>query len=194
MLFYKFLTSRSSCQAISTRADYSTKLSKPECVHALKGLALPRASHSGEIVIACSRRPRCTLAKAPVFFAHAVVTKVKIGGIISPSLYIGFCCSLRDAFLLCASAGVLHDFGDGFIHHGSHFLNLQARRVSAIHLHAAAILQSRIRLHQGVFSMLAAMPCTYDCDTVCWHVMQSLVLRVCAACFLGHIGQLVAVM
>ncbi len=37
--------------------------SKAVCVHALKGLALPRASHSGEIR---SHRLRSTLAAAPV--------------------------------------------------------------------------------------------------------------------------------
>ena len=39
---------------------------------ALKGLALLRASQSGEIAMAGSRRLRATLAAAPVFFAHAV--------------------------------------------------------------------------------------------------------------------------
>ncbi len=44
------------------------------CVHVLNGLVLPRASHSGEIALAGSRRLRSTLAAAPVLFAHAVVT------------------------------------------------------------------------------------------------------------------------
>jgi large subunit ribosomal protein L20 len=46
-------------------------------VRALKGLALPRASHSSEITLAGSRRLRSTLAAAPVFSAHAVVTVAK---------------------------------------------------------------------------------------------------------------------
>ena len=52
----------------------STKLSKAECVHVLKGLALPRGSHSGEITLAGSRCLLSTLAAAPVLFAHAFVT------------------------------------------------------------------------------------------------------------------------
>ena len=52
----------------------TTKLRKLECVHTLKGLALPRASHSGEIALAGSRRLRSTLAAAPVHFVHAAVT------------------------------------------------------------------------------------------------------------------------
>jgi hypothetical protein len=39
-------------------------------LHALKELALPRASHSGEIALAGSRLLRATLAAAPVLFAH----------------------------------------------------------------------------------------------------------------------------
>ena len=48
-------------------------------MHTLKGLALPRASHSGEIALAGSRRLHSTLAlaAAPAFFAHAVVTEIK---------------------------------------------------------------------------------------------------------------------
>ena len=42
-------------------------------MHALEGLALPRASHSGEIALAGSRRLRSMLAAAPVLFTHAVV-------------------------------------------------------------------------------------------------------------------------
>jgi hypothetical protein len=36
-------------------------------VHTLKGLALPRACHSGEIALVGSRRLHSTLAEAPVF-------------------------------------------------------------------------------------------------------------------------------
>ncbi len=55
----------------------STKLPKLECVHALKGLALPRASYSDEIVLADSRRLHFTLAAVPVLFVHAAVTEAK---------------------------------------------------------------------------------------------------------------------
>jgi hypothetical protein len=49
------------------------------CVHALKGLALPRKSHAGEIALSGSRRLlRSTLAAAPVLFAHAVVTEATV--------------------------------------------------------------------------------------------------------------------
>jgi hypothetical protein len=47
------------------------------CVRAVKGLALPRASHPGEIALSGSRHLRSTLAVAPVLFAHAVVTVAK---------------------------------------------------------------------------------------------------------------------
>ncbi len=46
-------------------------------VRALNGLALPRASHSGEIALSGSRRLYSTLATVPVFFAHAIVIVVK---------------------------------------------------------------------------------------------------------------------
>ncbi|MFN9909846.1 MAG: hypothetical protein ACK56F_27630 [bacterium] len=48
-----------------------------ECARALRGLALPRASRSGEIALADSRRLRPTLVVAPVLFAHAVVIVAK---------------------------------------------------------------------------------------------------------------------
>ena len=48
-----------------------------ECVRALKGLALPRVSHSGEIALAGSHRLHSTLAAVPVLFAHAVATGIK---------------------------------------------------------------------------------------------------------------------
>jgi hypothetical protein len=47
--------------------------------HALKGLALPRLC---EITLAASCRLRPTLAAAPVLFAHAVVTVLKIYEIV----------------------------------------------------------------------------------------------------------------
>ena len=46
------------------------------CAHT-QGLALPRASHPGEIALSGSRRLRPVLAAAPVLFAHAIVTVAK---------------------------------------------------------------------------------------------------------------------
>ena len=46
------------------------------CVHALKGVALPRASHSGEITLTGSRCLRSTLAAAPVF-SHALLPQLQ---------------------------------------------------------------------------------------------------------------------
>ncbi len=54
------------------RGDYSTNFSKAECVARVTPARSP------------SRRLRSTLAAAPVLFAHAVVTEIKIVGIISP--------------------------------------------------------------------------------------------------------------
>ena len=51
------------------------------CMHALKGLALPRASHSSEITLVGSRLLRSTLTAAPVPYVHAVVTITNAGGI-----------------------------------------------------------------------------------------------------------------
>ena len=48
-----------------------------ECVRAVKGLALPRTSHSGEIALAGSRRLHNMLVAALVFFAHALVTEAE---------------------------------------------------------------------------------------------------------------------
>jgi hypothetical protein len=44
----------------------SPDFSKAKCVRARKGLALPRARHSGEIALSSSRRLRSTLVAAPV--------------------------------------------------------------------------------------------------------------------------------
>ncbi len=57
-----------------TRGADSTILHKLECVHARKGLVLPRA---GEIALAGSRLLRSTLAAAPVHFVHDIVTVYK---------------------------------------------------------------------------------------------------------------------
>ena len=51
---------------------------KAECAHTLEGLALPRASHSGEIALSGSCRLRSTLATVPVLFAHDAATKSKL--------------------------------------------------------------------------------------------------------------------
>jgi hypothetical protein len=59
------------------RGANSIKLSNLECAHALKGLALPHASHSGEIALPGSLRLRSTLAAAPVLFVHAAVAVSK---------------------------------------------------------------------------------------------------------------------
>ena len=61
-------------QSLTTRAADFTKLPKLECVPARKGLALPRASHSGEIALVGSQRLRAMLATVPVLFAHNAVT------------------------------------------------------------------------------------------------------------------------
>ena len=66
-----------SAQATRTRDADSTKLPELESMHALKVLVLPRASRSGEIALAGSRRLRSTLGAAPVLFAHVVVTVAK---------------------------------------------------------------------------------------------------------------------
>ena len=57
---------------------------KERCAYALKGPALPRASHSDEIALAGSRRLRFTLAAAPVLFAHADVATAKNKSFLHP--------------------------------------------------------------------------------------------------------------
>ncbi len=69
--------------ALISRGANSTKLSKAECVYARKGLALPRASHSGEIALVGSRRLRSTLAAAPALFVVTIITVAKTSGFIS---------------------------------------------------------------------------------------------------------------
>jgi hypothetical protein len=59
------------------RDEYPTNIFKEVYVHALKGLVLPRASHSSEIALSGSRRLRYALAAAPVLFAHAAVVSQK---------------------------------------------------------------------------------------------------------------------
>ncbi len=46
------------------------------CLNALNGLALPRASHTGEIALSGLRRLRSTLAAAPVRFAQTVFNAI----------------------------------------------------------------------------------------------------------------------
>ena len=55
---------------------YVSALYWAKCVHARKGLALPRASHSAgrEIALSSSRHLRFTLAAAPVLSMHADAT------------------------------------------------------------------------------------------------------------------------
>ncbi len=52
-----------------------------------KALALPRASHSGEVALAGFSRLRPALLGASIFFPHAVVTVANIGRVITPSKY-----------------------------------------------------------------------------------------------------------
>ena len=55
------------------------------CTSALKGLAQPRARHSGGIALASSRRPRSMFAAAPVLFFHVVSTWPKTSSFITPT-------------------------------------------------------------------------------------------------------------
>ncbi len=50
------LHSYRGCTALLVRGADSIKLPKLECVHVFKGLALPRAIHSGETALADSQR------------------------------------------------------------------------------------------------------------------------------------------
>ena len=58
-------------------------------VHALKGLALPRASHSGEIALAGLHRLRSTLVAAPVLFTRAVVTEMYLSACLCTRAFAG---------------------------------------------------------------------------------------------------------
>ncbi len=60
--------------------------SKTECLLALKALALPRFSHSGEIAVLGIYRLRSTLVTEPVLSMQSAVTKIKISRMISPIL------------------------------------------------------------------------------------------------------------
>ena len=62
------------------------KHTKAECVHALKGLALPPVSHSSEI--AAGRRLRSTFAAAQALFTHAVATATKAQVFSSPVITV----------------------------------------------------------------------------------------------------------
>ena len=79
------LHTRGSISPVHTRGGGCTQA---ECVHTLKGLALPRASHSSEIALVGSPRLCSTLAAEPVLFAHAVVTIVKKRTSATPSSYM----------------------------------------------------------------------------------------------------------
>ncbi len=65
--------------------DYSTYIFQNSVCACAQGLALPRASHSGEIALASPRRLRSTLAAALVLYAHPVVTEIVIGKVIIPN-------------------------------------------------------------------------------------------------------------
>jgi hypothetical protein len=60
--------------ALYTHFVNGSKCTHAECVRALKGLVLPRASHSGELALAGTRCLLPMLLAAPVLLAHAVVT------------------------------------------------------------------------------------------------------------------------
>ena len=68
----------------SLRRDQGGVCTQAECERALKGLALPRASHSGEIALSGLRRLRDTLATVPVLYAQAVVTVAKNSASATP--------------------------------------------------------------------------------------------------------------
>ncbi len=65
-----------------------------ECVHALKGLALPRARHPGEIALAAMSLAFHACGNA-VLFAHVVVTVAKNRTSATPALSNGLPCFLR---------------------------------------------------------------------------------------------------
>ncbi len=76
-------SSSSPCQTTSaitkhvqSRGPDSATLSTTMCVHAHKGLAMPRARHYGELALAGSRRLRSRLAAGPDVFANAIVVVV----------------------------------------------------------------------------------------------------------------------
>jgi hypothetical protein len=64
------------------RVDYFYQFLSKQCVRALKGLPLPRASHSH--ALAGMRRLRTTVAAAPVLFVHAAVTVAKTSSFCTP--------------------------------------------------------------------------------------------------------------
>jgi hypothetical protein len=73
-----------------------------EYVRALKGLALPRASHSGEIALSDSRRLRSTLVAAPAFLRTLLSQLAKTvhpppPTVHPPHLLRFCCCSCADA-------------------------------------------------------------------------------------------------
>ncbi len=67
-------------------------------MHALKGLALPRASHSGEIALTGSRRLRSAVVAGPVFFAHVATWR-------KHTRFVGYCLVLVSP----ASHGIDYD-------------------------------------------------------------------------------------
>ena len=86
-----------SYSSVLGRAADSTELPKAVCVRALKGLVLPRASHSGKSTLAGPRRLRSTLAAAPVVFADTAVTEAKKKQFQQPQfrcIYFVYSCSV----------------------------------------------------------------------------------------------------
>ncbi len=69
---------------LDSRGADSNKIPKLDCMHVLKGLALPCANYPGEIALSGSRCLRCAPVAAPLIFAHAVVTDAKIYKFHSP--------------------------------------------------------------------------------------------------------------
>ncbi len=66
-------------------------------MHARKGLALPRASHSGKTALSGSHCLRSTLAAAPVHFAHVDVTVAYTYDTVisAPLAMLGLACACR---------------------------------------------------------------------------------------------------
>ncbi len=68
---------------------------KADRVPVRKGLALPRASHSGEIAQLGSRHLHSAIVAAQVLFAHAVVTEIEIDRIARPTRDDGFTIAIQ---------------------------------------------------------------------------------------------------
>ena len=75
-----------AAETVPTRVADCTKLPKLECVYAQQGIALPRASQSGEIALAGSRCLHSMLAAVPVLLALAfgIVTQKQVVSTVVP--------------------------------------------------------------------------------------------------------------